>query len=250
MGRTATALVAPAVLAVLLAAGVRAGAEVWRWSDERGTHFIDSLARVPPAHREEAREMTGTLASRGSVVVPGLNAHRGGGAAQPAPSDATSERDAQPDPEALARRLLGDGAPALLGLGLGMIVGLMVLVLPVGLAIHALFLMGACRVASDERPPFGRALAVCGARFLASIATGIAGALGSCALGGPAVLETPGANALSLLVTLGVNASLLASMLGLSIGRAAWVLVVEWLLMVATVLVPALAAVALVGDVG
>jgi hypothetical protein len=238
MRRSATAL---AALAVLLLVGAAADAEVWRWSDARGVHFTDSLERVPPSHRDAAREITGALEARGSVVVPGLNAPRGPGsrAADGARDpDAAPEAGAAPDPEALARRVLGEKAPALIGLGIGVIVGFLVLTIPIGLAIQALFLMAACRLASDERPPFGRAFGVCGARFLASLVAGLAGAVASCAVGGPAALDGPLLDGISFLLTLGVNASLLASMLGLSLGRAAWVLVVEWLLLFAAAVVP------------
>jgi clan AA aspartic protease (TIGR02281 family) len=52
--RCARPLAAPALLAAL-AAGTTAEAEIYRWTDASGRlHYTESLARVPPEHREEA----------------------------------------------------------------------------------------------------------------------------------------------------------------------------------------------------
>lgn len=234
----------------LLLAGGPAQAEVWRWDDGRGVHFTDSLERVPPAHRADAREITGVLESRGSVVVPGLNDAEGvkPGAdpmEDPDATEAAMKREAEAALQQMMDEHGGEMLGTFVGAGLGMLIGFAVLFLPIGLALHALYLMAACRLASDERPGFGRAFLVCGVRFVASVVAGIVGAVATCAVGSPAALDTPGVDLLAFLLSTAVNASLLASLLALSLGRAALVLLTEWLLILASVLLPVLAVFAL-----
>jgi clan AA aspartic protease (TIGR02281 family) len=56
--RCARCLAAPALVAAL-AVGATAHAEIYRWTDAEGRlHYTESLARVPPEHREEALRST------------------------------------------------------------------------------------------------------------------------------------------------------------------------------------------------
>jgi hypothetical protein len=245
---------------VLFAAGP-AQAEVWRWSDERGVHFTDSLVGVPHDRRDDAREISGELEPQDPVTGPGPSVSRAASEATPderavdpmADPDATEaamRREAEAALEQMMDERGGEMLGTMLGAGLGMLLGFAVFALPIVLAIHGLYLMAACRLASDERLGFGRAFIVCGVRFVASVVAGVVGAIGTCALGSPAALSTPGLDLLSFVLSTAVNASLLASLLGLSLGRAALVLLTEGLLIVASVLVPVLAVVALGGPNG
>lgn len=216
-----------------------ASAEMWKYVDENGVpHFTDSLERVPHRLRDNATEITGKIEERGSVIVPGLN----GPSAEAFPTNEW-DGETEPDPDVLSAQLeemMGDNALGLLGAGIAGFVGIMLLMLPIGLAINALYLMLACKIAAPETPNFSRAFIISGVQFLASLVAGIASGIGQCALGAvsPETADSGLLNAVGGLASLAINASLLGSMLAIGFWRGVGVMVVQWLLVFATVVIP------------
>ncbi len=247
------------VAVCVLAAGA-ASAEMWRYTDDAGvTNFTDSLERVPPAYRDEAREITGALEARGSVIVPGLNDHSDGlapGETLPSYGEAPPEdydefagfEGEEPELDEILELMREQGfggkeAAAVVGLGLGAIVAFMIFCLPIVVSINALYLMLACKIVLPETPGFGRAFWIGVVQMGASIATGIFTGICSAIIGltTPDILDSPLVSLASFALSVGINASLFSRMLGISMGRALLLMFTQLVLIFASVLLPAIA---------
>lgn len=164
---------------LLLATALPAGAEIYRWEDERGvSHFSDRIEDVPPAWREDQQEAlrrdapVNLIESLSRPQTADAGGAAAGGAAAPKTGGASARRGADAILPAL---------PAGLGIGVALLIALVAVAL--GLLLYAWVLRVACRVCGAEPPAFGRALAAVGVQLLAGIGLGIALGIGALTTG-------------------------------------------------------------------
>jgi hypothetical protein len=170
-------------LVLALALPQAASAAVYRWVDPDGTtHYSDRIEDVPSALRGAYMEGDSHVPTGGSFQrVPGLNGPAPGQkgpdgkplpAAQRGPLDEKALMD-------LARAAREDGGPSpaailgALGGSIALAFGLAALLLLIGIAVAALFLVLACRVCREEKPPFRRAFGTAALQILAAIPVGL-----------------------------------------------------------------------------
>ena len=89
----------PIVLILTLGFSLAARGEIYRWTDEQGRlHFTQSLDKVPPRYRAQAREGAARAPSRDIQVVTG-------NAAAPAPRPAPRPRASAPTSQRRSSRV-------------------------------------------------------------------------------------------------------------------------------------------------
>jgi hypothetical protein len=166
--------------AVALAAPSLVSAAVYRWVDESGiTHYSDRIEDVPPALRSAYMEGDSHVPTGGNFQrVPGLNGPQMGPDGKPLPAAQQRPLDEKALLD-LARAAGEDGGPspdallAALGGSIALALGIVGVLLLVGIAIAALFLVLACRLCREEKPPFGRAFGTATLQILAAIPVGL-----------------------------------------------------------------------------
>lgn len=217
-------LIAVFLLGGWLGVAVGAGAETYRYTDDRGElRFTDRYESIPIRYRHQ---METGLGDRPVNVLPGLNRTaaqpgedgepEGGSATKPVVFSSTSSGQ-KPDLEALR------------SLGMGFVLGMLLLV-PLAFLLSAQVLRWSAAWAGvTEVPVFGTACWILFVIFLAQLGFAIAAAgfmlavgileLAAGNLGGAGALQSPAANALLSLASIGVSGQVLGWMLDTSFLR-------------------------------
>ena len=210
--RTRVAGGAALVVALLVVCGAQtASAAIYRWVDDRGiTHFSDRPEDVPPAFRDQIRDLTPELEASSPVnVLPGLHGAAEGEAAE------TPSAPPKVDPFQARRMLDQMAGPMKL---VAVVAGLVAMGL--GCALLALALLVGCRMVGQESPGFRKAYGIVLVQSIAGLLVGpgvivVAGGPDVSSLGGLLRLQM-----IQLGVFLVVNAAVLRAMLCDGFGRA------------------------------